>query len=178
MTIAFVGLPAATRSPLFTKLLRIDDTRGQHVVVLSREIVGVPVHWDQRAGTNGRGFACSAGYCPRCRAGSGVRWRGYFSGLVYPKWTHKLVEITDGAARQLQAILERGDGNNAFPLRGLGLKLWRRKASATAPMDLAVWEYQGRSETMPEPLDVPKLVSNIWSSDESARVVSSPFDVA
>lgn len=176
MAIAFTGLPGPAPRKIFSKIFSVRGTIPVPVVITSREVLGVPVHWDPKAGLHGKAVACKSGYCPYHAAGLPVRWRGYISGLCAPKWTHQLIELTDGAARALAQLLHLNEQPESTSIRGTAIVLRRRTKSATSPMDVALYDRKPQVAMLPEPLNVRLLVSNIWSSDKGIEMVEGPFD--
>lgn len=100
------------------------------VVCLSERIYGIVTHW---TGTRTEPCIDPPDECPGCKARKPRRWKGYIHCRNAKDGAEGLIELTAGAARQLQA-----QRPNTPTLRGTMLRIERSKKASNGRLDVQV----------------------------------------
>jgi hypothetical protein len=133
---------------------------GEHLqcCVLSTDIEGFFVHWDDRAGTRGRSRECleDKEQCQGCQQGLPVKWLGYVDVLAGPRG-RVFIEMPPECARLLKESCCPGES-----LRGLRV-VFRRTTARNGRLRPERLEYTERSGALPESRSAEQMLRALWS---------------
>lgn len=123
-----VPLPAE-RSAVrqFHKVRGCTDKHGFQVIALADDITGLEVHFDLQANNYVPHFPNGA--CQHCRLGFRPRYRGYIQAAFYPGMEPFVLELTEGASRELHR--QRPPGQT---FRGKFLHVYRKEGKKQKSM--------------------------------------------
>ena len=138
--------------------IRVERLAGgetRDVVILSRALFGVWIHYDERTRRSEECFQ-DPDKCPGCQQHKPSKWRGYLhvapGGLAAPY----IIELTPECARLL---LERFTGS----LRGIRVQ-FRRTAKNNGRLLLEVPEWgQPKTDNFPAEIDPEPILRWLWN---------------
>jgi len=135
----------------FVQFLRPNSPQGFSAVILCREILVTRTHWK-----GGRTTPCTGDSCWCNEEGKAARIRAYCSCMLRANNATGILELTHGAAEQLNQLVTRGS-----ELRGVCCHLRRRDKRPQSPVDVQLIDWKS-SAPLPAPIDPLPYLLKIW----------------
>lgn len=157
MQIQFSDLPErGSQARQWHKVIAPRGTHPLTVLLLGERILGVLTHYLDDG--KGRTVPCEGADCRLCLAGLSRRWKGYCACVDLIAREFAVVEISEGAARSIEANPWAKHG-----LRGLELRLQRLKTHRNAPVYATLCRH-GSGSPIPAAFDPVPHLMRLWDS--------------
>ena len=149
--ISWGACPPAPNERRFVRICCPRTKAGVHALLIAPRVTGVWTHY-----CDNRTVPCAGLHCGICRDGHKPRWKGYIPCLEFPGRAVKLLEMTENAYQQLEALAK-----DRPTYRGLGVKVFRRHDRACAAMDVELVDHKYQHE-LPPPFDPVPILLRLW----------------